>query len=583
MKFKDLPPEKKYEMYQAYSRGEINSPEDLAQFYPKEAPKGLQTVDAGLSATAKAVNENPLIKLSRKFDQDFQTNHPYLSAPENIAKSAMELPGKAMTGLMDAVGIPQGPGLDTLLPKTVEETGVNPHARDLLPLITMEGLGYVGKGLRNYGTRGAIRAFEDGKPPLPPSASKEMAGDILDKNYLPHQEAASDIMTDAMLKLRERGVGASNVAREAADAGQRIPISPSRIRQFNSIFPEHAGGRNLVSRLEASQRGEITPDFVESKPGYTHQEKILNPSEVTQVQAPQGDLFDQDYYANPDAHSKPVPDFVAHPERGVFPATPELQKPIEPELAGSATKTPANYEFKETEIPPEGDYKIHPDSLYDMFSYANKNKHKAFTRDPITQQVIAKDPNFGEMLNGLRKDLRSDTTPLSEGQIQSVKSYDPEFEGKTVGEAVGHLNGVTSDSIGSQQRLGKPGVKNNPLSFMEGVYSNPDKRAFAQKLSRDAGLQDILDFADKYGSSKEHAEALSRYAKEGVSGGSFNPDKFAKHILYGGVGPALSLEAGKIIGSPARRFGAAKAIGSALEPLQPSNLWNKVGLPNPEE
>lgn len=571
MKFKDLPAAKQYEMYQAFRKGEINNLEDLDKFYPKEAPKGLQTIDSALGGAADAVNNHPLMKMAKEFDKNFEEKHPYLAAPEKIAKAIMSAPGEALDWVGNTVGIPKGPEMADILPKTSAATGLNPNARDLGMILALEGVGRGGTALKNYGERGTLRAFEKGKPVLPPTASKDIVADILDKNYLPHHEAAADIIADNALRLKERGLERSRSARDISDSSP-LSISPQRIEQLHEFFPEHPAVKDLKARLDASRAGAITQDFVEDKPGYTKQEKILTPSEVVQRTPEQSDLFDQEYYNSPDAHSKPVSDFTASEDRGVFPTPPTIQKPIEPNLEGSASKTPANYQFKETEIPPEGHYDFQPDSLYDIFSHANSNRHKAWQRDPITGQPIAKNKEFGEMMHGLRTDLRSIKTPLTPEQTERIKMFSPEFSGSTIGEAITHLNEDTSSTIRNQKALTKTGIEAGPLGFMDQVYSNPDKRAFAQKIGRDYGMNSLLDFADKYGSSKDYAKELSSYMEKGVEGPGFNPDKFAKHAMYGGVPLALANEAGKLVGSPSRRYNAAKALGGFAEKLKPTNL-----------
>lgn len=572
MKFKDLSQEQQFQVFQAYKKGELNSPQALesymTKFEPSIASKALSAVDTGVSSVANLANqgiekakENPLLKNRIERWGDLL----------KIGSLPGQYLSKGMNAGLDAAGVPEGPSLEEALPKTVKATGFNPNVRDVGALLALEGVGQAGSALKGVGERGMIRAFEEGKPPLPAGASKEMVGDILDKNYLPHHEAASDLITDSILNLRERGMAGSGAAKDISDTS-RINVSPERIEQLHEFFPEHPTVRNLKKRLDASREGAITKDFIEEKPGYIKQEKIMQPSEVVQSQAPQGDLFDQNYYANPEAYSKRMPDFVNHPERGTFPAQPEIQKPIEPELAGEAVKVPANYEFKETAILPEGRYEFSPESLYDVFSYANKNKHKAWQLDPITQQPIARNESFGKMMHGLRQDLRSVKTPLNDTQIEAIKSFDPEFQGTTVGEAVAGLNADTYGTIKNQKQLTKKSVSSNPLNFMEGVHSNPDRRAFAQKLGRDYNLNSILEYADKYGASKDYAKELAKYMENGVQGEGINYNKLAKHAMYGGIAPALSYEAGKLIGSPVRRYKLAKDVGNAVETVKPSGV-----------
>lgn len=571
MKFHDLSDEQKFEMFQAYQNGELTSKKDVDAYLlskePSMAAKALAPIDTGVSKAANFVKPG-LQKL-----KEFAEMHPGIRAQSWARDKLMGALGEIPNPL-DLMGVPKGPELNQVMPKTVAATGFNPNARDLGLLIALEGVGQMGSALKGYGARGMVRAFEEGKPPMPLGASKEIASDILEKNYLPHHEAANDVITNAMLGLKEKGLGASEAAKKAADA-QNLSISPQRIEQLHEYFPEHPVVKNLKGRLDASREGQITRDFVEEKPGYVKQEKILTPSETIQAQAEQGDLFDRDYYANPDAYSKKITDFVNHPDRGTFPAQPEIQKPIEPELAGESVKIPADYEFRETQIPPEGHYDFKPDSLYDLFSYANKNRHKAWQRDPITGQPLAKNAGFGEMMQGLRSDLRSVQEPLSEEQIHVIKRLDPEFEGKTVGEGVAALNSVTTESIKDQKIMSK-GTK--PLSFMEGVYSNPDKRAFAQRLQRDSGLGSLLEYADKYGASKDYAEALADYAKKSVKPEGINYHKLGRHLMYGAtlgnMAPSLALEAGELMGSPVRRYGAANSVGGALEKLKPTSIFN---------
>lgn len=475
MKFKDLPAEKKYEMYQAFQRGEINNLEDLDKFYPKEAPKGFQTIDTGLSKVADFANagiekakQNPILanRIQRWGD---------ILKLGSLPAQAL---GSGANSLMDVAGIPKGPEMADLLPKTSQATGVNPNARDLLPLLAVEGLGRGGAALKGYGERGTVNAFERGKPALPPAASKEMVADILDKNYLPHQEAASDVITNAMLGLKEKGLEASQEARNISDQSG-IPISRERLLQLNEHLPEHPEVQKMMSQIDPAKA-----------------------------------------YIN----------------------------------EGTPAQT------------------VTPESLYDIFSYGNKNRSRMWKRDPINPNQMAVDPSFGRMMSGLRSDLRGISDPLNSSQMDMVNNLAPGFEGTTVGEAVHHLNDTTSSAIHDQKFLNTPSIDKTPLGFMEGVYSNPDKRSFAQRLSRDSGYNELLDFADKYGSSKDYAKDLSSYMDKGVSGPGFNPDKFAKHAMYGGVPLALANEAGKLVGSPIRRYEASKALGGFAEKLKPSNL-----------
>ena len=553
----------------------FNPDEYLAKTSSNEAPVGLQTADTVLSSAGDIYNEG--IEAAKK---DPLSNR-LLEYGEDISGVLGAIPSAAASaahGLARMIGIPEGPKpMETLLPKTSKQ--FNPTmlqmASQFAPILALEGLGRVGSGLKNYGQNGMVKAFEKGKPALPAGADKAMVADILEKNYLPHHEAAADVIAESALNLRKRGIGGSEAVKEITDPAG-ITITPQRIEELHEFIPEHPKVQELKERLDAARAGQITQDFVEEKPGYKKQEKIMSPSEAIATPPNQGDLFDQAYYANKDAYSKQVPDYQSHPGMEPAPAGPTIQKHIEPNLEGPVVKNPASYEFKETQVPPEGRYEFKPESVADIFSYANKNRSR-WERHPITGEPHPKKQAFGNMMAGLRSDLRSITTPLTEEQLQKVKLFNPEFSGSTVGEAVADLHAGTHTTIKDQSQITKRNVENSPLSFMERAYSDPDKIAFAQRLGRDYDLNAIMEYSQKYGKSREYAKELAKYMKDGLKPSEFSPEKFAVHAMYGGTPAAVAYEAGQLAGSPVRRYSLANSIGGFAEKLKPSNLLKMNG------
>jgi hypothetical protein len=551
---------------------------------PKE-PSLLDKVDTGLSKASEFAKE----KIAKAQENPLIANR--MQRWGDILKIGGYIPGKIMHGVdavEDMVGIPHGPAMADALPKTSESLGVNPNTRDLGNLLLLEGLGRGASKLKSMGEAKVVKAFEDGKPPppsAPPGAPKEIAHKILNKESLALQEQARNKIVDTMLKLRQKGTGASDVARGAVNP-QKIKVTPELIEKMHEFFPEHPVVKGLKARLDASRAGKITQDFVETKPGETIIEKKLTPSEVTQYNPEQGNLFDKPYLDDVAAQTKPVSDFTAHPDRGISPTAPELQKPIEPNLAGSSSKIPANYQVLESTIPPEGFYEFEPQNMYDVFSEGN-SQQSMWGKDKITHETMAKSKRFGEMMTELRNNIRSVEEPLTAEQVDLVKQFIPEFEGSTIGEGVKHLNEVTTETIGKQKILGRK--RTDPLSFMSQVSKHGDKRAFAQALKEKHGFGDLLAWADEYGQGMEYAKALTEHSKkvaqyvaENSKGAPpFNPDLHAIQLMLGGPKLKLAYEAGKIVGSPAKQGKILRAAGSVGEKVTPSAYFNLKATPRP--
>jgi hypothetical protein len=466
-------------------KGSNLSPEEIAQAHammppdPEEAPVGLQTIDSGLAGASKLVKQGV-----EKITSD-PVMATALKRPQKLLELANTVPdllSRGVNSFVDAIGVPKGPGLDKLLPKTVQETGFNPNVRDMGVLLAFEGLGRGGNALKAAGERGKIAAFEANKPALPPNATQEMAQAILEQNPSV-SNSAGDVLAQTITSLEERGRGASNTAKNISDAvGNKL--SPESITQLYEFFPEHPVIKELYDRLD--------------------------PSKV---------------YA-----------------RGHLQAPADL-------------------------------------SAYEPFSYASRNTHKAWQLDPITKQPMAKNPKFGEMMRGIREELRSNQTPLSESQLQEIKNFNPEFSGSTVGEAIEGLNKVTRETILDQKRLSGVAKERNPLGYMNKVATNLSENAFA----KNSKLDPLLEYANKYTASSEHAKALKKYVADNTKNGSgFNSDLMALHTLIGGPKTALVLETAKSITNPTRRSWLMEKGGSLASKLRPSALFESTPSPYSE-
>lgn len=461
-------------------KGTDLSPEEIAQAHSMMPPEPDVAPNAFLRGVDKIADYHPMAQgfgavmdlrdkalnaLAEKFPTTAHNLDAVMGAPTRAANWALEKTG---------VEHPEDIRFSKYLPNTSRVLHSDISAGDILSLAAFEGLGRGSSSLKAAGERGKITAFENGKPALPPNATKEMAQAILEQNPSVSNDAGK-VISGTISSLEERGRGASQAAKNISDTvGNQL--SPESITQLHEFFPEHPVIKELYDRLD--------------------------PSKV---------------------------------------------------YARGNLQSPANL------------------SAYEPFSYASRNTHKAWQLDPITKQPIAKNPAFGEMMRGVRKDLRSNTTPLTEGQLQEMKTFNPEFSGTTAGEAIEELNGVTRKTILDQKRLSGIGKERKPLSYMNSVHTNLDENAFA----KNSGLNDLLEYANKYGASKEHAEALQKYAKDNTNGGpGFNPDLLALHSLIAGPKSALVLEAGKAITNPAKSAWLMEKAGGLGEKLKPSAYLN---------